>query len=175
MTDMPLRFNPMQVVERLERGGFTHDQAVAQADVLADIVNVDTLDAATRTDLQATERKLQADLRATEHKLQGEIHATENKLQAEIRATENKLQAEIRATENKLQAGIHATENKLQANIVELEYKLRAEITDVRHKLAEFQKVFEGHFNLLRWMMGFVLAGMAGFAYKLFTLPLSVG
>ncbi len=115
MSDMAIRFDTLKIVERLERGGFTREQAKTQAEVLADVINPDALGFATRQDLQ--------DVRG---ELRNELH--------------------------------------------EVEYRLVARITTVEHKLENFQKATEGKFNLLYWMMGFMLTMMSGLFYKLVIL-----
>ncbi|HEY0295372.1 MAG TPA: hypothetical protein VGC69_08600 [Bordetella sp.] len=112
---MAIRFDTLKIVERLERGGFTREQAKTQAEVLADVINPDALGFATRQDLQ--------DVRG---ELRNELH--------------------------------------------EVEYRLVARITTVEHKLENFQKATEGKFNLLYWMMGFMLTMMSGLFYKLVIL-----
>lgn len=69
MTDMALRFDTLKVVERLERGGFTHEQAKAQTEVLAAVVNTDVINAATKDDLITTKQDLQREIKAVEYRL----------------------------------------------------------------------------------------------------------
>ncbi|WP_066415270.1 CCDC90 family protein [Bordetella ansorpii] len=124
MTAMAIRFNTLEVVERLERGGFSAEQARAQVEVLASVVNTDTLDAATKTDLATVEDKLDTRITHVEHRLEAKLDAVERRLDARI--------------------------------------------TSVEHKLEQFRRTSEGQFNLLRWMVGFVLAGTSGLFYKIF-------
>jgi hypothetical protein len=70
MTDMALRFDTLKVVERLEQGGFTHEQAKAQTEVLAAVVNTDVINAATKDDLNTAQKDLHREIKAVEHKLE---------------------------------------------------------------------------------------------------------
>ncbi|WP_144633688.1 hypothetical protein [Bordetella genomosp. 13] len=124
MTAMAIKFDTLDVVERLERGGFSREQARVQATVLAAVVNADTLDAATRSDLTAAEDKLDTRITHVEHRL-----------------------------ETRMDVG---------------ERRLDARLTSIEHKLEQFQRTSEGQYNLLRWMLGFVLAGTSGLLYRIF-------
>lgn len=113
MNDMVMKFDTLEIAERLERGGFTRAQAKTQAGALAGVANIERLDVATRAELIATERTLREE-------------------------------------------------------IIALRNELKAEIADIRHELRGFKRVCVDQFNLLRWMMGFLLAGAASLMAKLF-------
>ncbi|WP_144634863.1 coiled-coil domain-containing protein [Bordetella genomosp. 13] len=84
MNDMALKFDTLDVAHRLERGGFTREQAETQAEVLADVINLERLGSASRGDLLDTERALGADIAAVRTELKADIAAVRTELKTEI-------------------------------------------------------------------------------------------
>jgi dGTP triphosphohydrolase len=170
MTDMALRFDTLKVVERLERGGFTHDQAKTCTEVLAAVVNTDVLDAATKADVQeikAEIRDVRTELATIAQGLRTEFTNGEHGLNTKIQTVEHSLRTEIQTVETNLRSEIKTVEAGLRTEIKTVEAGLRTEINAVEHRLEKFQADTEGSFKLLRWMMGFMLAMMSGILYKL--------
>jgi len=76
MNDMALKFDTLAIVDRLQRGGFTSEQARTQAAVLADVLDADRLGVATREDLHAVEQGLKADIQSVRSEIAELRHGT---------------------------------------------------------------------------------------------------
>lgn len=83
---MTMAFDTLSYAKKLESAGFTHEQARAQAEALAEIVS-DNL--ATKADIAA----LQRDMKEMETSLRREIKELEVKLTREIRELDAKIAA----------------------------------------------------------------------------------
>ncbi len=56
-------------------------------------------------------------------------------------------------------------------DIVSLENRMKQEFSDLKHEFSDLKQDFihlRGEFNLVRWMLGFLLAGMVATLVKLF-------
>lgn len=99
-------FNTLKYANTLKAGGFSEQQAEAEALALADVLDVNLKELATKTDLASTERLLKTDLAKVESALKADIASTERLLKADIANTERLLKADIANVEAALKADI---------------------------------------------------------------------
>lgn len=115
-------FDTLKMVDRLQAGGFSADQARAASTAFAEAMSGAEL--ATKPDLLAVEARLQHEIVV---------------VRAEARAAEQRLEARIDAAEQRLEAKIDAVEQRLEAKIDTLEQKIETSAAAVKA-------------DVLRWM-----------------------
>ena len=133
-------FDTHRAVKDLEEAGFPE----AQAEALVEIVGLAVGEnAATKGDLDAMERRLEAKFTARfgalENKTEARFTALEQQTEARFTALEQQMEIRFAAQEDKFNARIDALEGKLNARIDALEHKLDAEIRAVRADLRNME------------------------------------
>ncbi len=91
-------FDTLTMVDQLQAGGFSPEQARAASSAFAEAMSGAEL--ATKHDLQATESRLQHEIVV----VRAEAKAAEERLGAKIEALEERLGAKVEATERKIQS-----------------------------------------------------------------------
>ena|ERR1700750_744994 len=129
-------FDTLHYVKRLIASNVSNDQAEAHALALSDVMNNEL---ARKSDLNELRGAVTADISA----LRSEVKADISELRSELKADINELRSELKADINELRSEFKADMNEFRAEV------------DGR-----FIKV-QGQFDLLKWMLGFVLAGTA--------------
>ncbi|MDB5774007.1 MAG: hypothetical protein JWP38_140 [Herbaspirillum sp.] len=87
--------------------------------------------------------------------------STLNEFRAEVKADMAKLRSEAKSNLNEFRVEVKADMDKLRS---ETRADLNAFRTEVGLKFAEIK----GNFDLLKWMVGFTLAGMVSIMFKIF-------
>lgn len=127
-------FDTLHYVKRLTASNVSDEQAEAHARALSDAMNNELV---RKSDLNETRSELKADI---------------NELRAEFRHDINELRAEVKHDINELRA-------EVKSDINDLRTEVKADINEFRAEVdGRFIKV-QGQFDLLKWMIGFVLAG----------------
>lgn len=175
MNDMVIPFDTLEITERLERGGFTREQARTQAAVLADVVNVDRLGIVTRGNLLDTERALRGGFDRACNEIRGDFDRTCNEIKADIASVRSEtkteiagVRSEIQSVRSELKTEIADVRHELKAEIQGTRSELKADIEGVRSELSVGLANVKGEITRLHWVLGVVVTGLGSVIYKLF-------
>ncbi len=153
-------FDTLKFANKLKAAGVADKHAEAEAEAIAEVIQLNFKDLVTKEDLRhelkELEMRLDAKLDRLEGKLMGEIGRLENKLVQ----LEGKLTGEIGRLENKLVQ----LEGKLIGEISRLEGKLMGETSRLSGELTEVR----GEITLMKWMLGVLLTGVVSLVLKAF-------
>ncbi len=141
-----ITFDTLKFANKPKAAGVADKQAEAEAEAIAEVIQVNFRELVTKEDLRHELKELEMRLDA---KLVGEISRLENKLVQ----LDGKLTGEISRLEGKLTGEISRLEGKLMGEIS----RLAGELTEVR-----------GEITLMKWMLGVLLAGVVSLVLKAF-------
>jgi hypothetical protein len=142
---------------KLQASGFSSDQVSALAELLDTQV-------ATKADIEAAEHRLElkildvrADLGGVKADLEVKIGGVKADLETKIGSVKTDLEAKIGGFKADLEAKIGGVKADLESKIGGVKTDLELKIADIKSEI-----------NLLKWMIGFILAFQAGIFAKLF-------
>lgn len=139
-------FDTLRFANKLKAAGVADKQAEAEAEAIAEVIQVNFRDLVTK-----------------EH-LRHELKELETRFDAKLDRLEAKLTGEVSRLEGKLVQ----LEGKLMGEIRQLEGKLMGEIAQVRGEMTYGLTQVRGEIGLLKWMLGVLLAGVVSLVVKAF-------
>ncbi len=143
-------FDTLKFANKLKSAGVPDKQAEAEAEAIAEVIQVNFKDLVTKEDLRH------------------ELKELEMRFDAKLDRLEAKLMGEIARLENTLAGELIQLEGKLMGEITQSDAKLMAEITQVRGEITYGLAQVRGEISLLKWTLGALLAGVVSLVLKAF-------
>lgn len=142
-----ITFDSLKYVERLTTAGVSESQAKAmseaQREVFSEMVENHI---ATKLDIAGLNNKIDLDVAGLNTKIDVDISGLNSKMDIAVASVNNKIDVAIASLNNKIDVAIASLNNRIDVVVAE----------------------FNGKFNLLYWMMGFLLALNIAIVLKLF-------
>lgn len=135
-------FDTLKFAKTLRAAGVPAEQAEAQAQAFADVVQVNLSGLATREDVAA---------------VRAELDRAVKELRAEIDRAVKELRAEIDRTAKQAKTDLDQAVKELRAEIRDESSRLRLELAGVTGRLDTVQAKLGGDMLLLKWMFGAVI------------------
>jgi len=163
MSTLPLpSFNPFTFANRLKAAGVPEKQAVAEAELLHDVLAqqtqaVSSLENQVKT--LAVDTKRDAELLATK----GDLADVRNVLKEDIAAVRSELKEDIAAVRSELKEDIAVVRSELKEDIA----VVRSELAEARSELKGDIADIRGDIKVLYWMFGALIAGLFAVAATL--------
>jgi coiled-coil family 90 protein len=132
-------FDTLKFANRLKQAGVPAPQAEAEAEALAEALQVNLRDLATKSDLSAVRDELKRDLAAVRDELKRDLAAVHDELKRDLAAVRDELKSDARDSETRARGRIDTLESKM-----------------------------DGKFLLLQWMLGLLLGGILALVLKAF-------
>lgn len=132
-------FDTLKFANRLKAAGVPDKQAKAEAEALADALEVNLRDLATKSDLLAVRDEIKRDITAVHDESRRDLAAVHDGLERDITALRDELKGDVRDSETRTRGRIDALEAKM-----------------------------DGKFLLLQWMLGLLLGGIVALVLKAF-------
>ena len=172
----------LKLTKRLRGAGFTEDQAEALTEAIKEAQSFAISELATKSDLIQQRSELQEYINNVKAELQESINNVRSELQESINGVRNELQESIGNVRSELQGSIaglkgeiQGVRSELQESINGVRGELHESIGGIRSELHKSIKrvelrveSLEGDVKLLKWMMGFMLAGILSLIIKAF-------
>lgn len=156
-------FDTLKFAQNLRaKAHLTTEQAEGFAEALSDTI---TDDLASKGDITLVRREIKdskTELRGEIQNVKTELRGEIEQLRGEIKDTKIELLGEI----SKVKSDMKDMRTELQTNMEKIKTELQTNMESIKTELKlDIAKLY-GRFDLMQWMMGFILAGIAALVLK---------
>ena len=155
-------FDTLKFSRKLEKAGFSHEQATGAAEAFSEVVSDGV---ATKADINklenkidGVEEKLENKIDGVEEKLENKIDDVEARLESKIDGVEARLESKIEGVETRLESKIETVKVGLESQIKNVDTKMDLLKSDLNSKIDQSEIRRKGDMRLVKWMFAVIIA-----------------
>ncbi|MBF0144000.1 MAG: DUF1640 domain-containing protein [Magnetococcales bacterium] len=167
MMTTAVAFDTHKFVRRLRDAGVEEGQAEAFSDAFQEVREAQLEELATKSDLTGLKSELKGEIAELRSELKGDIR----ELRGEVERLAEFTSREFKRQEESTSGGFKRQEESISERFKRQEEILRRDIREFRLEIEARLQKSAGEALLLRWMFGFLLAGVISIILKLFLPP----